>query len=87
MIKVILVKLNCLENAFPQFNKTIQKKLLIMVVKKDAVLRTGADESEVDGFVNYCLSIKGVKIGLLFFEMNDGIKLALDPKELYQFTF
>jgi phosphoesterase RecJ-like protein len=56
------------------------KEIAYMIVKRDAILRIGADESEVDGFVNYCLSIKGVKIGLLFFEMNDGIKISFRSK-------
>ena len=37
---------------------------------------TGADEADVDGFVNYCLSIKGVKLGILFFEMDDEVKIS-----------
>ncbi|MCX6149998.1 MAG: bifunctional oligoribonuclease/PAP phosphatase NrnA [Ignavibacteriales bacterium] len=56
------------------------KEIAYMVVTQEAVLRTGADESEVDGFVNYCLSIKEVKIGLLFFEMKDGVKISLRSK-------
>ena len=41
---------------------------------------TGALESDVEGFVNFCLSIKGVKIGLLFFELKDGIKISFRSK-------
>ena len=37
---------------------------------------TGTGEADVDGFVNYCLSIKGVKLGILFFEMDDEVKIS-----------
>jgi len=37
---------------------------------------TGTGEEDVDGFVNYCLSIKGVKLGILFFEMDDAVKIS-----------
>lgn len=50
------------------------------VITREMLERTKAKESEVDGFVNYCLMIKGVKIGLLFFELNDGIKISFRSK-------
>ncbi len=61
-----------------QFNKNYE--IAFMVIHRDTIQRFGADESEVDGFVNYCLSIKGVKIGLLFFELHDGVKISFRSK-------
>ncbi len=61
-----------------QFNKSYE--IAFMVIHRDVIKRFGADESEVDGFVNYCLSIKGVKIGLLFFELKDGVKISFRSK-------
>ncbi len=51
-----------------------------MVVTREMLNRTNADESEVDGFVNFCMSIENVKIGILFFELNDGIKISFRSK-------
>ncbi len=48
-----------------------------MIITQQDLLNTGAEEPDVDGFVNYCLSIDGVKIGLLFFELEDGIKISV----------
>jgi len=55
-------------------------EIAFMVVTQESVARSGADESEVDGFVNYCLSIKGMKIGILFFELKDGVKISFRSK-------
>jgi len=38
------------------------------------------DESDTDGFVNFSLSIKGVKIGLLFIELKNGFKVSFRSK-------
>ena len=38
------------------------------------------DESDTDGFVNFSLSIKGVKIGLLFIELKKGFKVSFRSK-------
>jgi bifunctional oligoribonuclease and PAP phosphatase NrnA len=55
-------------------------KIGYMIVKKEALNRTGATEADVDGFVNYCLSIQNVLIGILFYELNDGIKISFRSK-------
>lgn len=51
-----------------------------MLITTEALENSGAFESEVDGFVNYCLAIKGVKVGILFFELKDGIKVSFRSK-------
>lgn len=56
------------------------KQIAFMIVTHDALRRTGAEEADVDGFVNYCLSIKGVKIGILFYELKDGVKISFRSK-------
>lgn len=37
-------------------------------------------ESDVDGFVNFCLSIENTQIGILFFELKDGMKISFRSK-------
>lgn len=57
-----------------------RKDLSWMVITKEMLERTGADEAEVDGFVNFCMSIQNIKIGILFFELKDGIKISFRSK-------
>lgn len=61
-----------------KLNKT--GEIAYMIITRDALLKTGTDESEVDGFVNFCLSIAGVKVGILFFELKDGMKISFRSK-------
>ena len=51
-----------------------------MLITKESLRKTGAVESDVDGFVNYCLAVENVKIGLLFFELKDGVKVSFRSK-------
>lgn len=37
---------------------------------------TGTTEADIEGFVNFTLSIYGVRIGLLFYELGDGFKVS-----------
>lgn len=55
-------------------------KIAYMTITKKMLQESGALESEVDGFVNFCLSIENVKIGLLFFELKDGLKISFRSK-------
>lgn len=59
-------------------NKT--KEIAYMTVTREDLIKTGAIEADVDGFVNYCLSVKGVKMGILFFELKDGVKISFRSK-------
>lgn len=56
------------------------EEIAYMVITQKSLEISGAEESEVDGFVNYCLSVKGVKIGMLFFELKDGLKVSFRSK-------
>ena len=55
-------------------------KISYMIIKQNDLKKTGAEEAEVDGFINFGLSIAGVKITLLFFELKDGVKISLRSK-------
>jgi phosphoesterase RecJ-like protein len=55
-------------------------KISYMIIKQNDIKKTGAKESEIDGFINFGLSIIGVKIALLFFELKDGIKISFRSK-------
>ena len=55
-------------------------KVAYMTITQKMLKETGALEADVDGFVNYCLEIKGVQIGMLFFELKDGVKVSFRSK-------
>ena len=56
------------------------RQIAYMVVRREMLEQTGASEADIDGFVNYCMTIKGVKIGILFYELKDGIKISFRSK-------
>lgn len=55
-------------------------EICYMQITQEDLQETGSTEEEVDGFVNFCLSVQGVKIGILFFELADGMKVSLRSK-------
>lgn len=73
-------KIKLLGEALSSLQVTAGGKIAYMSIYKGALVRHGADESDVDGFVNYCLSIKGVQVGVLFFELKDGFKVSFRSK-------
>ncbi|KAF0152577.1 MAG: DHH domain-containing protein [Ignavibacteria bacterium] len=56
------------------------KQIAFMVVTKEMLERNNTSEADVDGFVNYCLTISSVEIGILFYELKDGIKISFRSK-------
>lgn len=56
------------------------KKIAFMVVSREQLNQNSATEADIDGFVNYCLTIQGVQIGILFYELKDGIKVSFRSK-------
>ena len=51
-----------------------------MTVTLDSLERNNSSEADVDGFVNYCLTIQDVQIGIFFYELKDGIKVSFRSK-------
>jgi bifunctional oligoribonuclease and PAP phosphatase NrnA len=56
------------------------KKIAYMMLKREDLIKTGTSEADIDGIVNYCLTIKDVEIGILFYELKDGIKISFRSK-------
>ncbi len=56
------------------------KQIAYMEITIDDLEKNGATEADIDGFVNYCLSIQNIKIGILFHELKDGIKISFRSK-------
>lgn len=57
------------------------KQIAIMSIKLETLTRTGATEADIDGFVNYCLTIQNVRIGILFYELKNGLKISFRSKD------
>ena len=55
-------------------------KIAYMILTVDALKRHNTTVDDIDGFVNYCLSIQKVQIGILFYELKDGIKISFRSK-------
>ncbi len=73
-------KLRLLGSALESLQLDESKQIAYMTITREMLENTRAIESEVDGFVNFCLAINNVKIGLLFFELKDGIKISFRSK-------
>lgn len=73
-------RINLLGIALASLKMVYDGQLCYMEIRQKDLDSTGATESDVDGFVNYCMTIAGVKIGLLFFELNDGLKISFRSK-------
>lgn len=73
-------KLILLGEAISSIQLDDTKQIAYMTITQETLTNSGAEESEVDGFVNYCLSIENVQIGLLFFELKNGVKVSFRSK-------
>ncbi len=57
-----------------------KKEICYMKLYQEDFKNCKVDESDTDGFVNVSLSIKGMKIGLLFIELQNGFKVSFRSK-------
>lgn len=73
-------KLKLLGEALVSLSTNSTGEIGYIIITQDALNKTGADETEVDGFVNYCLATKDSKIGILFFELKNGLKISFRSK-------
>lgn len=77
-------RIKLLGDALKSISLDQSEQIALMKISRDDLERNSAEEADVDGFVNECLSIKGVKIGILMYEMKDGIKISFRSKgEIY----
>jgi phosphoesterase RecJ-like protein len=57
-----------------------EKEIAYMVLTQENFRQLDAIESDTDTFVNYCLSIEKVRIGIMFIELKDGFKVSFRSK-------
>lgn len=67
---------NLLGDALSKLKLNSTGDICYMIITQEMLDKFDTEESDVDGFVNFCLSIENVKIGILFFELKDGMKVS-----------
>jgi len=75
-----IAKVKLLGKALESIQLFSDGKICFMTIKQDMIKSTGAVESEIDGVVNFCMSVQGVRIGLLFVELKNGVKISYRSK-------
>jgi phosphoesterase RecJ-like protein len=55
-------------------------KVAALRVTREMFHETDTREEDTDGMINYTLSIKGVQVGLMFTELQDGVKVSFRSK-------
>jgi len=73
-----LEQMKLLSGALDTIQLFKNNQIAVMYVTEEMVTKSGADFSDCDGFVNYPLSISGVKAAILMKDKgNDGIRMSL----------
>ncbi|MFZ6034219.1 MAG: DHH family phosphoesterase [Melioribacter sp.] len=75
-----LNNLRLLGKAISSITTALNGRVAYMVITQADLRQYGAKESDVDGFVTYCMAVKNVVVGLLFLELEDGIKISFRSK-------
>lgn len=75
-------KLKLLGVSISNINLELDGKIAYMVIDLNLLQKylPNEEEFDVDGFVNYCLSLKTTIVGILFFELKNGVKVSLRSK-------
>jgi phosphoesterase RecJ-like protein len=55
-------------------------RLAYIVVTREMFRETQTEETEVEGFVNYAMSVNGVLVGIIFIEVKNGVKISFRSK-------
>lgn len=75
-----LSRLKLLGYALTSMQQNATGEIIYMIITKEDLQRTRTIESDIESFVGYTLSVRGSKIGLLFYELEDGIKVSFRSK-------
>ncbi|PKL88810.1 MAG: bifunctional oligoribonuclease/PAP phosphatase NrnA [Ignavibacteriae bacterium HGW-Ignavibacteriae-2] len=69
-------RMRLLGRALDSIKLYYSNQLCTMALLRKDLTETGTVEADIEGFVNYTLSIKGVRAGLLFYELENGFKVS-----------
>lgn len=83
--EVSFEKLKLLGESIANIKLEMDGKIAYMVLDRNLLEKylPHEEEFDVDGFVNYCLSLKSTLVGLLFFELKNGVKVSLRSKDKF----
>lgn len=73
-------KIKLLGKALASLRLIADNTIAYMVLSQNDFNEVEGIESDTDGFVNNCLSIENVRLGLLFIELKDGFKVSFRSK-------
>ena len=73
-------KLHLLGKALERIELHHNGRICTMTLPRSVFSETNTKESDVDNLTHYVLSIKGVVVGLVFVELNDGVKVSFRSK-------
>jgi phosphoesterase RecJ-like protein len=69
-------QLKLLGRALGSMAKDDTGSICFMDLTRKDMQETGTTEEDIEGFVNYTMKVKGVQIGLLFYELENGFKVS-----------
>ncbi len=75
-----LSRIRLLGHALQSLQITANGKLAYMVLDRKSFESTGADEADTDGFINFCMSVENVVMGMIFIELKNGFKVSFRSK-------
>jgi len=75
-----LSKIKLLGRCLNSLQLIAEKQIGYMIITQKDFSELEAIESDTENFVNYILSIQGVKIGMLFIELKNGFKVSFRSK-------
>lgn len=73
-------KLHLLGKALERIELHHHGMIAAMTIPRSVLTETGTMDSDVDNLTQYVLSIKGVRVGLVFIEQPDGVKISFRSK-------
>jgi phosphoesterase RecJ-like protein len=75
-------RMRLLGEALDTLSVSVNGELAHMLTTQEMFARTGTNEIETDTFSTYPMNIRNVKIGILFTELKDGVKISFRSKGL-----
>jgi phosphoesterase RecJ-like protein len=69
-------RLQLLGETLSKLKTDSEGKIAYVTITQDMLRRTGTSEEDTDNFTTYPMSIGGVRAGILFLELSDGVKIS-----------
>ena len=73
-------RMELLGEALASLHTAYDGKLAYITITQQILKKTGTQEVDTDNFTIYPMSVKGVEAGILFLELNNGVKISFRSK-------